>query len=302
MAHPALRRVDKGMAPTPKPRLYPWRERNGRLSWLKLVTFVALFLPGLWNVGFFAAGMMGPRPLNALIHALGLWAIRLLFLSLAITPLRRLLELPQLVKLRRMIGVAAFAYALAHFVSYTADQSFDLAKVASEIVLRFYLTIGFVALLGLSALAVTSTDKMLRRLGGARWQRLHRLVYLIAILGNVHYFIQAKLEVTEPLVLAGLLLWMLAFRATVARLPSGWQAVAGTALLSVVACVVTALGEALYFMLKFHAPVERILAADFMLTPGIRPAWVVLAIGAAITLTAALRTLRRSPRTRLEPA
>ena len=113
-------------------------------------------------------GWLEPRPFNEAIHQFGLWTIRLIFLALAVTPLRQILQWPRLILVRRMIGVAAFAYAITHLTLYTADQMFDLAKVASEIVHRIYLTIGFTAVLGLSALAATSTDGMIRRLGGAQ--------------------------------------------------------------------------------------------------------------------------------------
>src|SRR6185295_6134271 len=101
-------------------------------------------------------------------------------ISLAVTPLRRVARFNHLVDVRRMIGVGAFVYAAAHISLYVADQMFDLWKVASEIVLRLYLTIGFIALLGLMALAATSTDAMVRRLGAKRWQRLHQAIYVIA--------------------------------------------------------------------------------------------------------------------------
>src|SRR6266849_5410790 len=126
-------------------------------------------------------GWLQPQPYTAAIREIGLWTIRLIFIALAITPLRGVLQWSRLILVRRMIGVAAFAYALTHLSLYTADQMFDLVKVASEIVSRIYLTIGFAAVIGLSALAATSTDGMIRRLGGRNWQRLHRLVYLIAL-------------------------------------------------------------------------------------------------------------------------
>ena len=103
-----------------------------------------------------------------------------------------------------MVGVAAFAYALAHLSLYVVDQSYDLFHVASEIVLRFYLTIGFAALIGLATLAATSTDAMIRRLGAPNWNRLHKLVYLIAPLALLHFFLQAKANVAEPAMMTGL--------------------------------------------------------------------------------------------------
>ena len=177
--------------------MYPWQDYSGRLSPLKLSVFVALFLPGLWTAFAFSMGWLQPRPFTEAIHEVGLWMLRFLFVALAITPLRQILQWPRLILVRRMIGVAAFAYGLAHISLFIADLKFDIAKAASEIALRIYLTIGFAALLGLAALAATSTDAMVRRVGARRWQRLHRLVYAIALLAVVHYCMQSKLDLWE---------------------------------------------------------------------------------------------------------
>ena len=123
-------------------------------------------------------------------------------LSLAITPFARILEWPRLLTVRRMIGVTALVYASVHFSLYIVDQKFNLLTVASEIVKRFYLTIGFVALSGLIALGVTSTDAAMKRMG-RRWKQLHRLVYPIGVLALLHYFIQTKANVGEPVVRLG---------------------------------------------------------------------------------------------------
>ena len=192
--------------------MYPWTDHLGRLSPLKLAVFIALFGPALWLVLSFSQGWLQPRPFNEAIHQMGLWTIRLIFIALAITPLRQVLQWPPLISVRRMVGVAAFAYGLAHLSLYTADLSFNIAKVASEIALRIYLTIGFAALLGLAALAATSTDGMVRRLGARRWQRLHWLVYPIAGLAVVHFCMQSKLDEWEPTIMAGVLFWLLGYR------------------------------------------------------------------------------------------
>ena len=186
--------------------MWPWLDRGGRFSPLKSIVFALLFAPGLWLAWRLAAGQLGPRPINEIILHTGLWTIRLLLISLAVTPLRQLLRWPQLVTVRRMIGVAAFAYGAAHLTAFATDKAFDLGVIATEIVTRFYLTIGALALAGLAALAATSTDRMVRRLGGRNWRRLHRLVYAIGILGAVHFFLQSKLDVAEPIVMAGLVI------------------------------------------------------------------------------------------------
>jgi methionine sulfoxide reductase heme-binding subunit len=282
------------------PRFLPWLERNGRLSPLKLVVFVALFLPAAWLCVAFLRDALGPRPLNEAIHQMGLWTIRFIFISLAMTPARQALHWPRLVLVRRMVGVAAFTYGIVHLTLYIGDQSFNLWTVASEIVLRFYLTIGFVALLGLTALAVTSTDAMIRRLGGRRWRQLHQLIYGIALLGSVHYFIQSKLEVWEPMIVAGLYAWLMAYRLVASRTVSGRVPLWGLTALSIGAGLATALGETLYFWLWMGAPPDLVLAANLSLETGVRPGWVVLAIGLAFTAAAIVRAPAR--KTRLRPA
>ena len=127
--------------------------------------------------------------------------MRFLLLSLAVTPLRRIANYPKLILVRRMLGLTVLAYGVVHLGLYVVDQNFILSKVVSEIVSRFYLTIGFVALLGLTVLGITSTDGMIRRLGKA-WPRLHKSVYLIAILGLIHYYLQAKIDVSDPVYVA----------------------------------------------------------------------------------------------------
>jgi methionine sulfoxide reductase heme-binding subunit len=279
--------------------MYPWYDYGGRLSPFKLAVFIALFIPAGWVAIAYDFGLLGARPLNAAIHTIGLWTIRLIFLALAVTPLRQVLQWPRLIIVRRMIGVAAFAYVLIHFSLYVTSQAFDFEKVASEIVRRVYLTIGFAALLGLAALAATSTDGMVRRLGGKRWQRLHRLVYLIGVLAVIHNCFQSKLDEWEPTIMAGLLAWLLGYRLLV----YGLAARRGLALpwvggLSLAAAAGTALGEAVYFRLAFGAPMLRVLGADLSLATGVRPAAVVLAIGLAVTLAAALRTATARPAAR----
>jgi methionine sulfoxide reductase heme-binding subunit len=270
--------------------MLPWLDRKGRLSPLKLVVFVALFVPGLWTAVDFALGNLGARPLTEVIHAVGLWMIRFLFLSLLITPARELLRWPRLILVRRMVGVAAFAYGLAHIGGYVADQMFDLAKVATEIALRIYLTIGFVALLMLAALAATSTDGMIRRLGSERWRRLHRLSYVIGILGLIHFFIQSKLDVTEPTIMAGFFVWLMGYRAIAPVWRGRAMPVWTTGALAVAAGLVTALGEAAYFWAVNGVDPTRVLAANLVFGLGLRPAWIVFLTAAALTAATALRT------------
>lgn len=279
---------------------YPWNDYSRRLSPLKLAVFASLFLPASYVAAAFALGDLGARPLTEALHQIGLWTVRFLFIALAITPLKSILQWQRLVLVRRMVGVAACAYILIHFCLYIVDENFDLGTVVSEIVRRFYLTIGFVALVGLCTLAATSTDAMVRRLG-RRWQYLHWLVYPIALLGLIHYFLQSKLQVWEPTIFFGIYGWLMGYRllavkfAVRGRLPLYWVAALGP-----VAAALTAIGEAIYFNLAFHAPIGRVLAANASTLTGIRPAVVVFALGLAVTLAGSLRSLfpassRRKP-------
>jgi sulfoxide reductase heme-binding subunit YedZ len=269
---------------------------------LKALAFAALFVPGLWTALDFAMGALGPRPLTEAIHETGHWAIRLLFLSLAVTPLRQLWRWPRLATVRRMIGVAVFAYALAHLSLYIADQAFVLSKVVSEIALRFYLTIGFVALLGLAALAATSTDAMTRRLGGARWRRLHQLVYLIGIIATVHFFLQSKSNVVEPTAMAGLGAWLLGWRVLAwTRAGALGRPVASAALLALASSAVSAAGEAGYYWIKMGVDPLVVLGTNLSLGAGLRPAMAVLLILGAVTTIASYRAVqaqRAAPRLR----
>ena len=162
---------------------------------------------------FGIAGMsLGANPIEELIHRLGIWGLNFLLITLAVTPLRRLTGKNWLLRFRRMLGLFAFFYVLMHFLTYVGlDQRFDLAAIIEDIAERPYITVGFTALMLLVPLAATSTHAMMRRLG-RRWQKLHRLVYLIAILGVVHFYWQVKLDTLEPLIYAAILAILLGYR------------------------------------------------------------------------------------------
>jgi sulfoxide reductase heme-binding subunit YedZ len=267
----------------------PWLDYRGRPSFLRLAVLAALLLPAIWTLTQYQLDLLGPRALNAAIHQIGLWTIRLLFLALAVTPLRQILKWPGLIEVRRMIGVASFAYGLLHFSLYAADEAFDLAKVAGEIVLRIYLTLGFVTLIGLTLLAATSTDAMVRRLGGRRWRRLHRIVYALALIAVVHHFMQSKLDEWEPTVMAGLYVWLMGYRLAQRVTRAQPLPIWSVGLLGVLAGLATALIETAYYAVKLHAPAAILLAANLGWDSGLRPSWVVLAIGLALWLGGAAR-------------
>jgi sulfoxide reductase heme-binding subunit YedZ len=271
----------------------PWTNRAGDFSPLKAATLAGLCLPAAYLAWRWSHGALGPRPVTELIHQTGLWAIRFLLLSLAVTPLRRIFQLNSLIMVRRMVGLAALFYALAHLTLYALDQKWALGTVVSEIALRFYLTIGFVALLGLAALGSTSTDGAIKRLG-RNWTRLHRLVYVIGILAAFHFFLQTKADVYEATLMAGLFVLLMGYRLAQWR---GFplQSPAVLAALAALASLATAAIEYAWYGLATAIPPERVLAAHLHFSYSIRPAWWVLAIGLGVALAAAALALRGRP-------
>ncbi len=267
--------------------MWPWTDRAGRIAPFRAATFALLFVPALWILARALFGDLGARPYTTAIHLAGLWTFRFVLVALAISPLREAWRWPTLMNVRRMIGVASFAYGMLHLGLYAADQAFDLTKIATEIAIRIYLTIGFVALLGLAALAATSTDGMVRRLGGRRWRNLHRLAYPIAILGVVHFFMQSKLDPTEPAIMGGILGFLFLYRMLAARFRA--HLAIGLAGLAIFCGAATLLGELGYFNLLQGFPADRILDTMFGLGAGIQPPWWVLMAGLAVATGAAVR-------------
>lgn len=269
----------------------PWCDRSGRLSWFRVAVLAALAAPAVWVAYKYFAGLLGPRPANAAVRDVGTWMIRFMFIALAVTPLREAFGLTRLLDVRRMIGVAAFVYGCAHITLYAAQESFRLVFVALEIVKRIYLTIGFVGLVGLAVLAVTSTDGWQRRLG-ARWGRLHKAIYVVAVLAAVHFFIQSKAQVTEPILMMGFYLWLMAARTWSRRAGRRRIGAGALAALGVAAAIVTALGEAGWYAFKLGVSPLMVLGTNFH-DFGFRPAWGVAIAAAAILVLAAVRALWR---------
>jgi len=266
----------------------PWTDRGGRLSPLKAFTFAAAFVPAAMIAVALATGGAGPRPYDFVVHETGEWAVRFLLASLAVTPFRRIFSWPRLILVRRMLGLTALAYATCHFGMFVIDQNFNLVKVATEIALRIYLLIGFTALLGLVVLGSTSTDAAIRRLG-SNWSRLHRIVYGIAALALLHYFMQSKVDVSLPTIYAGVFILLMVYRrAHASGLPLSPLVLAGAA---VIATAATMGLEAAWFGLATGIPVDRIFLANFNFGFMIRPSWWVGGIGLAV---AALALVRRS--------
>jgi sulfoxide reductase heme-binding subunit YedZ len=182
-----------------------------RSRWWKAGVFLASLTPLLALVWRAWRGELGPNPIEAVTHSTGLWTLRFLLLTLAVTPARFLFGIPDLILIRRTLGLFAFFYGSLHLLTYVwLDQFFDLAAIAKDVLKRPFITAGAVGFAAMVPLALTSTRGWIQRLGGKRWQRLHRLVYVSAIAGVVHYFWLVKSDIRPP-ALYGVILAILLF-------------------------------------------------------------------------------------------
>lgn len=182
-------------------------------KWTKAVVFL-LCLGPIAIVGWRALhGDLTANPIEFITHATGDWTLRFLCMTLAITPLRKLLRLPELIRFRRMLGLFAFFYACLHFTTYIwLDKFFDLSEMWKDVVKRRFITLGFLAFVLLIPLAITSTAGWIRRLGGRRWQMIHRAIYISAVAGVIHYYWLVKSAVIRPLAYGSLVGLLLAWR------------------------------------------------------------------------------------------
>lgn len=185
-----------------------------RRRWIERFVVIGILLaPATWIVGRVAVGDLGADPVETLSQETGRWALRFLLATLAVTPARRWLGWNRLVVHRRSLGLAAFGYAIVHFLLFVGlDQGFDLAAIVGEIAERRWITLGFTALVLMIPLALTSTNGMVRRLGARRWRRLHRLVYLVGLAAVLHYFWAVKADTRLPIVYGLVLAVLLASR------------------------------------------------------------------------------------------
>jgi sulfoxide reductase heme-binding subunit YedZ len=183
-------------------------------NWTKVLVFLLCLVPFGILAGRLITGNLGANPTEFIQHSTGDWTLRFLVFTLCITPLRKFLKLPNLIRFRRMLGLFAFFYAFLHFLTYIVlDQAFDLSAIWKDVAKRPFITVGFTAFVLLIPLALTSTAGWIRRLGGRRWQMLHRAIYISAICGVIHYYWLVKSAVLRPLtygaIVAILLLWRL---------------------------------------------------------------------------------------------
>lgn len=182
-------------------------------KWAKVVVFALSLAPFLWIGWKTYRGELTANPVEFYQHQTGDWTLRFLVFTLCITPLRRIFNLPELIRFRRMLGLFAFFYVSLHFLTYLGpDQSFSFAGMLKDVAKRPFITVGFAAFLLLIPLALTSTAGWIRRLGGKRWQMLHRAVYASAVLGVIHYYWLVKSDIRKPLFYGALVAILLAWR------------------------------------------------------------------------------------------
>ena len=186
------------------------------IKFYKLLTFFNALVPLLLLGWDWRGGRLGANPLDFLTRTTGTLTLVFLVLTLAVTPLRKLTGANWLVRLRRMLGLYAFFYGSLHLLCYVwFDKAFDAGAIAEDVGRRRFILVGVLALTSMVPLAVTSTDRMIKRLGGKRWQKLHRLTYVSAVAGVVHYYLLVKSDTRKPLAFAAIVALLLAYRAYV---------------------------------------------------------------------------------------
>jgi sulfoxide reductase heme-binding subunit YedZ len=201
------------------------------VSVLKAIVFVAALVP-VTRLAVAVAlypDLLGANPAEYITRSTGDWTLRFLLIALAVTPLRKMLGWHWLAGLRRMLGLYAFFYGVVHFSSFVSfDHVFELGEILKDIAKRPFITVGFLSLVLMLPLAITSTDKMVRRLGAKRWLALHRIVYAIAPLGVLHFWWMVKADVTEPALYAGIVAFLLGYRVVAKARDSRRRAGRGT--------------------------------------------------------------------------
>ncbi len=271
--------------------MWPWLDRRYGFSWLKAGTFALMFAPGLWLAYQVATEQFGPVPLGGMTYWSGLWATALLMLALAITPASAILRSGRLIIVRRMVGVTALAYTVAHIIIYFALRFWDFVHIAHEMATRLSLILATIATIGLIALGATSLDAAVRRMGAQGWQRLHNAIYAIAALALVHYLLSPDIY-PEQYLMSGMFGWLMGWRGLNRR---GLGADVGAlALLAVGSALFAALLEAGWIWAYHGFEPLGTLRNNFSLVLGVAPAWKVLGLGLLIAVVAAIRQARRA--------
>jgi methionine sulfoxide reductase heme-binding subunit len=282
--------------------IWPWQDRARRFSWLKATTFALMLVPAIrtaWLIGVGDYGSTWSLALPALTYWSGVWATVILLMALAVTPAATILRWPALIDVRRMIGVTALVYTLAHVVIYFAFRRWDFSSIVGDMTTRLTLIVATLSTIGLIALGATSVDAAIRYMGAKSWQRLHTTNYVISALAILHVLL-ARGTYTEQYVLTAIFFWLMAWR-MLDRYRLGTNAKA-LAMLAVASCLLAALLEAGFFWARRGFGVVDTLGVNFdlaVLDFGYPPAWQVLAFGIVAVLAAAAGGALRAKAARL---
>jgi sulfoxide reductase heme-binding subunit YedZ len=282
--------------------IWPWQDRNRQFSWLKASTLALMVLPAVRSAYLFGIGDYGVTPLAGLTYWSGVWATVILLMALAVTPTATIFRWPGLVDVRRMIGVTALVYTIAHMVIYFAFRRWDFVVIANDMMTRLTLIVATLSTIGLIVLGATSVDAAVRYIGTKNWQWLHNTIYMISAFAILHVVL-ARGTYAEQYVLTAIFFWLMVWR-VLARYGMGTSAMA-LALLAVASCLVAAFLEAGFLWSRRGFDVWETLGYNFSLSildVAYPPAWQVLALGFLVALGAvgreALRLKAQGLRTR----
>ena len=272
----------------------PWTDRAGRLSWFKLVVFVAILAPVA------VMCIESVRTPNAVAHVLretGVWSMRMLVATLFVAPLRRITRWTRAILIRRMLGLGSLFYAAVHMVAYFFDQGLRWGVMLKDAFEVAFLSFGWIAMFGLVALGVTANEISIRKLGSRAWNYLHMTIYLIAFLSILHFLLEIHVDADEVAIISGLFVMSLLFR-LLHRLRFG----DGFRVLLVLAPVcgfATAAAEVAYFRWWTGVDWRHVRESNWSLEDGLRPGWVVLVVGLAVAIGGML--IRHANETRRQP-
>jgi sulfoxide reductase heme-binding subunit YedZ len=275
--------------------IWPWQDRQRRFSWLKASAFALVLLPGVRMVYQTLAGDYGmfAMALGSLVYWSGVWATVVLLMALAVTPVIVVFRWPALIDVRRMIGVMALLYTVAHVILYFGLRSWNFERIGIETVTRLTLFVATLSTIGLIVLGATSLDAAIRRMGVKGWQRLHNTNYIISALAVLHVVL-ARGTYAEQYLLTGVFVWLMLWR-VLDRYGYGTDVRALTAL-AVTCCLFTAALEAGFMFGRRGYELLGTLRMNFIFAPfdlGIQPPWQVLALGLVFALGAAARQALR---------
>jgi methionine sulfoxide reductase heme-binding subunit len=275
--------------------MWPWQDRQRHFSWLKASAFALVLLPGIRLTYQTAAGEFGLLAMayGGLTYWSGVWATVVLLMALAVTPMIVVFRLPALIDVRRMIGVMALIYTIAHIILFFGLRSWNFGKIGIETVTRLTLFVATLSTIGLIVLGATSLDAAIQRMGVKGWQRLHNTNYIISALALLHVVL-ARGTYAEQYLLCGLFVWLMLWR-VLDRYRLGCDAKALFAL-AVFCCLFTAFLEAGFMWGRRGYDVMGTLHINFMFAPveiGIQPPWQVLAFGLVFAFGAMVRAALR---------